>query len=146
MNNLEVLEKFGDFNFTLYTECNSKLTHEYTKMYAALKDSGFTLLFDWDLTGGILVEGDNTVIAGIFFNTVKFEKTILIHLAYVDPGYRRQGIYTKLHHWLDVFGVSESKEDVYSYIHILNKPMMDYIGEKIGYTPLMQLVRRPLNK
>jgi GNAT superfamily N-acetyltransferase len=146
MKYLDTLGQFKNFNYVLYTQDTEKLSAEYEKMFDILKASGFVITSHWELAGGILLEDGEKVIAGIFFNADKFSKALLVHLSYVDPEYRKLGIYTQLHHYLDLFAIENSKDDIYSYIHLTNEPMVEYIAERIGYVPLMQLVKRPVKK
>ena len=144
MDNLSILGEYSDYKYVLYTEETEKLSAEYKRMFLILKESGFTLVSHWVLDGGILLENDKDVIAGIFFNTRNFNNSLLIHIAYVDPAHRNKGIYRTLHSHIDRFSKSLNKLEIYSYIHLSNRPMVEHIGEKVGYVPVMQLVKKTL--
>jgi len=111
-------------------------------MNEKIKDLGYLITPDWTPDRSILLENDNKVIAGIFFNTTKYNKTLLILVAYVEEEYRLQGIYSQLHRFVDLYGVSAGKESVYTYIHCDNTLMTDIVSEKIGYKPVMHLMKR----
>jgi hypothetical protein len=146
MNHLEILGTFNEFNYVLYEKAEPKLATECRRGYKLLQDNGNVVGGKWSLTGGILLESGEKVIAGIFFNTTDYEEAILIHLAFVDEEYRNRGIYRTLHGYIDQVGKQTGKTGVYSYIHLGNKVMVDYICEKIGYKPIMQLVQRPIKE
>jgi GNAT superfamily N-acetyltransferase len=146
MEHLDILGTFKEFNYVLYKNTEEKLVNEFNKVYEILKSNGYVIGTRWDLTGGILLESDKSVIGSIFFNTSEYRSVILIQFAFVDPEYRRQGIYRTLHSYVDMFGKNFGKTDIYSYIHLENKDMVDHVSEKIGYKPLMNLVHRPIKK
>jgi V8-like Glu-specific endopeptidase len=93
---------------------------------------------------GILIEKNGIVVAGVFLNTSKYSSTIVVLLIFVESSYRHQGLYKKCHELITNLGKKLNKSDIYSYIHENNSLMKDIIMEKIGYTPLMQLVTRKI--
>jgi RimJ/RimL family protein N-acetyltransferase len=115
-------------------------------MYDAIKSNGWVIGSSdhWMLDSGILLENDDEIIAGAFFNLNKIKSSILILVIFVDEKYRQNGIYKKLHSLIDEVGKQENRQAVYSYIHVDNKLMNEHIMEKIGYEPVMQLVKRPI--
>jgi hypothetical protein len=114
-------------------------------MYEVIKASGHALASDsWSLDAGILLENNDKVIAGAFFNLSKSSTSILIHIIFVDEEYRKSGIYTKIHSLIDILGIEQNRNDVYSYVHSKNKIMQEHIVKKIGYEPVMQLVSRKI--
>jgi predicted GNAT family acetyltransferase len=140
----KILDKFKEFNYMYYNSCD-KLQEEYEKMYAIIKSNGHVLQSEaWSLDAGILLENENSVIAGSFFNLSKNKNSILIHIIYVDENFRKQGIYKKMHALINQIGLEQNRKYVYSYIHTDNKPMQDYIIKKIGYEPIMSLVRKSI--
>lgn len=143
---MKKIDHFQDFDFVLYQQPDEKLTREYEKMFSAIKAAGHAVASDaWPLDGGILLERGEHVIAGAFFNTSKSKSSLLIHIVYVEHEYRKQGIYKKLHTLLDDFAKSQGRSHIYSYIHVDNKTMTDVIMDKIGYEPVMTLVKRKVN-
>jgi RimJ/RimL family protein N-acetyltransferase len=145
MKHLHPLDKFKDYNFIYYETCTDKLVYQYERMYGIIKASGHALMSDaWSLDSGILLEKDDEVIAGTFFNLSKSSSSILIHVIFVEEPYRQQGIYTRMHELLNDIGNHLGRKNIYSYIHIQNKLMNDHIMKKIGYEPIMQLVKREI--
>lgn len=145
MNHLYLLETFKDYNYIYYKDCTDKLVYQYERMYGIIKANGHALASDaWSLDSGILLEKDDEVIAGTFFNLTKSPSSILIHVIFVEEQYRQQGIYTKMHELLNVIGKDLNRKNIYSYIHLQNKLMNEHIIEKIGYEPIMQLVKREI--
>lgn len=145
MNHLYLLDTFNDYNYIYYKTCTDKLKLQYERMYDIIKNNGHALASDaWSLDSGILLEKDDEVIAGTFFNLTKSPSSILIHVIFVEEQYRRQGIYTKMHELLNVIGKNLDRKNIYSYIHLQNKLMNDHIIDKIGYEPIMQLVKREI--
>jgi hypothetical protein len=141
---MRTLDTFQEFNYNYY-ECCDKLRAEYDRMYGIIKASGHALASDsWSLDAGILLENDNKVIAGGFFNLSKSSTSILIHIIFVEESYRKNGIYTKMHSLIDDVGNQDNRRSVYSYIHIDNELMNNHIISKIGYVPIMQLVKRDI--
>lgn len=140
---MKILDTFKDFNYTYYEACDI-LKKNYDQMYDIIKANGHALSSDsWTLDAGILLENGEKVIAGAFFNLSKSTNSILIHIIYVDNEYRRQGIYKKLHSLIDLIGNEQNRHSVFSYIHNKNE-LMKYVGNSIGYEPIMQLVRRDI--
>lgn len=141
---MKILDTYKEFNYHYY-EANDKLHNEYDRMYGIIKASGHALASDsWPLDAGILLENDDKVIAGSFFNLSKSSSSILIHIIYVEEEYRKQGIYTKMHQLINIVGKQQNRTNVYSYIHMDNYIMTNHIVDKIGYKPIMQLVKRDI--
>ena len=141
---MRTLDTFQEFNYNYY-ECCNKLRVEYDRMYEVIKASGHALASDsGSLDAGILLENNDKVIAGAFFNLSKSSTSILIHIIFVDEEYRKSGIYTKIHSLIDILGIEQNRNDVYSYVHSKNKIMQEHIVKKIGYEPVMQLVSRKI--
>lgn len=141
---MRTLDTFQEFNYNYY-ECCDKLRIEYDRMYGVIKESGHALASDsWSLDAGILLENDNKVIAGGFFNLSKSPTSILIHIIFVEESYRKNGIYTKIHSLIDILGIEQNRHNIYSYVHSKNKIMQEHIVKKIGYEPVMQLVSRQI--
>lgn len=145
MKHLYLLDTFKDYNYIYYKNRTDKLQSQYERMYGIIKANGHALASDaWSLDSGILLEKDDEVIAGTFFNLTKSPSSILIHVIFVEEQHRQQGIYTKMHELLNVIGNHLGRKNIYSYIHLQNKLMNDHIIEKIGYEPIMQLVKREI--
>lgn len=144
MNHFDILGTYEDFKYVLYTHPEVRLVNEFNRVHEIVKQQGHVVGSKWDLSGGIMLESDSKIVAGVFFNTTEYNSAILIHFAYVEPKYRQQGIYTNLHGYVDLVGRHLGKNSVYSYIHLSNTAMVDTISAKIGYTPIMQLVTRPI--
>lgn len=145
MKHLYLLDTFKDYNYIYYKNCTNKLQSQYERMYGIIKANGHALASDaWSLDSGILLEKDDEVIAGTFFNLTKSPSSILIHVIFVEEQHRQQGIYTKMHELLNDIGNYLGRKTVYSYIHIQNELMNDHIMKKIGYEPIMQLVKREI--
>jgi hypothetical protein len=140
-----ILDTFKDYNYIYYESCTDKLATQYERMYGIIKANGHALASDaWSLDSGILLEKDDEVIAGTFFNLTKSSSSILIHVIFVEEKYRQQGIYTRMHSLLNLIGTNLNRKNIYSYIHLQNKLMNDHIVEKIGYEPIMTLVKREI--
>lgn len=141
---MRILDTFNEFKYSYYEVCD-KLKMEYERMYDIIKSNGHALASDsWPLDAGILLENNNEVIAGAFFNLSKSSGSILIHIIYVDDAYRRQGIYKKMHSLIDMIGKEQNRHSVYSYIHNKNEVMQSHVSQSIGYEPVMQLVTRKI--
>lgn len=144
MNHLQILGSYGQYQY-IYMDLCEELVKEYDRMYGIIKASGHALASDaWPLSGGILLKNNQDVIAGAFFNLSKSPKTILIHIIYVEESHRKQGIYTEMHSLIDRIGKELNRTEIYSYIHAENKVMQEYLMKKIGYKPVMQLVKREI--
>jgi RimJ/RimL family protein N-acetyltransferase len=122
-----------------------ELTTEYNRMYGIIEASGHALASDArPLDAGILLKTDQEIIAGSFFNLSKSPSSILIHIIFVEDQHRQQGIYTKMHSLIDTLGKELSRSSIYSYIHSKNQVMQEHIMKKIGYEPVMQLVKKEI--
>ena len=144
MNHLEILDSHGSYQYVFMNNCEV-LTTEYNRMYGIIKDNGHALASDaWTLDAGILLKTDQEIIAGSFFNLSKSSSSILIHIIFVEEAHRKKGIYTKMHSLIDRLGQETGRKNIYSYVHQKNEIMQDYIIEKIGYEPVMQLVKREI--
>ena len=146
MNHLDVLRTYKEFKYVLYNTVEPRMQQEYIRVCNIIKNNGHSLHSDWDLTGGVMLENDREVIASIFYNTTKYKTALLINVAYVEPEYRRQGIYTELHNCVDLVAKQYNMEKIYSYIHANNRPMIDSVMSKIGYSTVMHLVSRETKK
>jgi hypothetical protein len=141
---MKTLDNYKEFKYHYY-EANDKLRKEYDRMYGIIKASGHALASDsWPLDAGILLENDDKVIAGSFFNLSNSPSSILIHVIFVEEEYRKQGIYTKMHQLINTVGKEQNRTSVYSFIHIDNRVMTNHIVDKIGYKLIMQLVKRDI--
>jgi hypothetical protein len=142
---MKILDTFKNFNYTYYNNCE-KLQTEYDKMYNKIKASGYTLGSNdhWLLDAGILLENDDEVIAGAFFNLNKIKSSILILIIFVEEEHRKNGIYKRMHSLIDDIGNQENREAVYSYIHSKNDVMQQFVAKSIGYKTVMHLVSRPI--
>lgn len=141
---MKILDTMGDFNYVYYNSCD-KLSSEYDRMYGIINATGHSLSSDaWSLDAGILLENNDIVIAGAFLNLTHSDKVVLIHIIFVEEEYRKQGIYLKMHSLIDTVGREFDRHAVYSYIHARNELMNEHIMKKIGYEPVMHLVRRPI--
>ena len=145
---MKILYKFKNLNYIYYDNCE-KLHTEYNRMFDILKSSGYTLGSTEDgitLDGGILLENDDSVIAGAFFNFTKYKSAIMILTIFVEEEYRKNGIYTKMHSLIDEIGNDKNKQAVYSHIHSKNDLMQQHVAKSIGYETIMHVVRRPIKK
>ena len=142
---MKILDKFKNLNYTYYDNCE-KLQTEFNRMYDLIKSNGHTVgsNANWPLDAGILLENEDEVIAGAFFNLTKIKSSVLILAIFVEEEYRKNGIYTKMHSLIDDIGNKDNRQSVYSYIHINNELMNNHIISKIGYVPVMQLVKREI--
>jgi hypothetical protein len=142
---MKILDKFKNFNYTYYTDCE-KLQSEYIRMYDVIESNGWVIGSSnhWLLEYGILLENNDEVIAGIFFNVSKFESSILILVTFIEEQYRQQGIYKNLHKLLNNIGNDLGKKTVLAHIHHQNNIMNEHIIEKNGYKPVMTLVERQI--
>jgi len=144
MTHLEILDSHGPYQYVFMNNCE-ELTTEYNRMYGIIKASGHALASDaWPLDAGILLKTDQEIIAGSFFNLSKSPSSILIHIIFVEDQHRQQGIYTKMHSLIDTLGKELSRSSIYSYIHSKNQVMQEHIMKKIGYEPVMQLVKKEI--
>jgi hypothetical protein len=145
---MKILDKFKNLNYTYYDNCE-KIETEYNRMFDILKSSGYTLGSTEDgitLDGGILLENDDGVAAGAFFNVSKYKSAIMILTIFVEEEYRKNGIYTKMHSLIDDIGNEQNKKAVYSHIHSKNDLMQQHVAKSIGYETIMHVVRRPIKK
>lgn len=141
---MRILETVNEFSYTYYEVCD-KLKLEYDRMYGIIKATGHALASDsWPLDAGILLENKDTIIAGAFFNLSKSQSSILIHIIFVEESHRQQGIYKKMHSLIDMIGKESGRSSIYSYIHAENQVMQQHVVEKIGYKPVMHLVKREI--
>lgn len=144
MKNLQELGSYKQYSY-VYHDYSQTLEKEYDRMYGIIKANGHALASDaWSLDGGILLQHDHEVIAGAFFNLTKNPSSILIHIVFVEEEHRRHGIYKQMHSYIDQLGKETGKKNIYSYIHQKNEIMQDFIIDKIGYEPVMQLVKREI--
>jgi hypothetical protein len=141
---MKILDTYNEFSYTYYELCD-KLNLEYNRMYGIIKSDGHSLSSNkWPLEAGILLENKNNVIAGAFFNLNNHASSILMLLVFVEEIHRKKGIYKKLHFLVDDLGKKSGKTSVYSYIHVNNSIMQNHVSKSIGYSPVMNLVRRSI--
>ena len=144
---MKILDQYKNFNYTYYDTCD-KLQIEYNRMFDIITSSGYTVGSNdhWPLDAGILLENDDGVIAGAFFNITKFKHSIIILAIFVEEEYRKNGIYTTMHSLIDDIGNDQNKQAVYSHIHAKNDLMQQHVAKSIGYETIMHVVRRPIKK
>lgn len=143
MNHLQVLDIHDKYKYVYYAQSTDHLVAQHDKMYGLIKAAGHALASDfWPVESGILLENDNEVIAGLFLNLTRSPEVILVHLVFVDSYFRQQGIYTKMHSLVDTIGRRLGRNNVYSYVHVDNELMQNVIMKKIGYEPVLHLVKR----
>jgi len=143
---MRILETYNEYNFTYYEVCD-KLSLEYDRMSGEINANGHSFgAHTWQLDAGILLENNDRVIAGAFFNLSRASNIILIKAVFVEEEFRKQGIYTKLHSLIDRLGIEQNRTMIYSYIHVNNKLMQEHMIEHIGYEPILTLVSRPIRK
>lgn len=146
MKHLDVLGTFENFNYIYYSDKGDKFMEEYNRMYEEIHAAGHALSRDpWPVdTGIILMDDSGKSIAGAFFNLEKYKQTVLLLLIYVNPEFRKKGIYLQLHKLIDFVGKNKGKNRLYSYIHSGNSLMTDYMIERMGYREVMKLVERDI--
>ena len=144
---MKILDQYKNFNYTYYDTCD-KLQIEYNRMFDIITSSGYTVGSNdhWPLDAGILLENDDEVIAGAFFNLNKIKNSILILIIFVEEEHRKNGIYKRMHSLIDGIGNQENREAVYSYIHSKNDVMQQFVAKSIGYKTVMHLVGRRVKK
>lgn len=137
---------YQTYSYNLYSDADEKLQEYYRKFYNNMVSNELVATsLPLDISAGILLENSKEVIAGIFYSFEdKYPKSILIRLVWVNAEHRKNGIYTKLHRILDIVGKELGKTTVWSTIHLNNHLMVDIILKKIGYTPIMQVVKRQI--
>ena len=141
---MKKLDTYKEFTYTYYESCD-KLKSEYNRMYKITTENGHALESNsWQLESGILLENENEVIAGSFFNLKSRSSSVLMYLIFVEEPYRKNGIYKNMHLLIDRLGKEQGKTSIYSYIHIDNSIMQDHVEKKIGYIPLMHVVRKDI--
>lgn len=144
IKNKDILDTFEDFKYVYYIR-NEKLIKNYHKMFAELKLAGHMIRKEnTPIDRGILLENNNEVIAGCFFNVSKISSVILIDTIFVDQPYRQKGIYKKMHFLLDTIGKNLNKKSIYSSIHIDNQIMQQHVMKKIGYEVVLHTVKRDI--
>jgi hypothetical protein len=67
-----------------------------------------------------------------------------MYLIFVEESYRKNGIYKNMHRLIANLGKEQGKTSIYSYIHLDNYIMQNYVAKNIGYVPLMTLVRKDI--
>ena len=140
---MRTLDTFKEFNYVFYDTASDKLLQEYDRMFNIVRSTGQALLQE-NIDSGILLENNGNVIAGAFFELNKAPNIILIQIIFVNEEFRKNGIYKKLHSLIDLIGKERNKSGVYSYIHLKNDLMQKTIADKIGYTTIMNIVRRDI--
>lgn len=144
MNHLQTLDSHNGYQYVYLNNCE-ELENEYNRMYSIIKANGHALASDtWPLDAGILLKNDQEVVAGSFFNLSNIPTRILIHIIFVEEKYRQHGIYTKMHSLINRLGKESNRKEIYSYIHADNRIMQEHLIEKIGYQPVMHLVKRDI--
>jgi GNAT superfamily N-acetyltransferase len=144
MHHLEILAAHGKFNYIFYEKLEDKLISEFKRMNDNILKKGHGVRVDMDLSGGVLLEDDHQVIAGIFYNHLKYKTALLSLVIYVEPEYRQQGIYRKMVEYLEQVARNHKMEEIFAYFHVDNKIINDIGTAKIGYKPVMSLMCRPV--
>jgi hypothetical protein len=141
---MKKLDTYKEFTYIYYESCD-KLKSEYDRMYKTLIANGHALESSiWPLESGILLENENEVIAGSFFNLKSRVSSILMYLVFVEEPHRKNGIYKNMHLLVNRLGKEQGKTSIYSYIHLDNSVMQDHVAKNIGYIPLMHVVRKDI--
>lgn len=145
MEDKTVLGTFGDYTYRFYNSLDQRLIDYYRRGYSELAKSGNTvldLLYDVDVA--IILEKDEKIIAATFLNINKRPKVVTIQLIYVEPEFRNKHIHRTMHQHIDVIGKRLDKDMVVSTVHANNKVMLNYIVDKVGYSPLWHTFKRDL--
>lgn len=142
MQHLTVLDSYKEFKYIFYLK-NKKLNDYYLTMYNELEKAGHAGLMIFELNGGILLESEDRVIGGSFLNFHRYNHGILILCIFVDPAYRRQGIWKTMHKCIDKIAKNKNKKEIWSAIHVNNLPMLEAL-KTINYTTEFYTVKRNL--
>ena len=94
----------------------------------------------------ILLEDENEVVAGIFYDLQKSLSSVYILLAVTNDGHRKKGIYKKMHSLIDIIGKSHGRVGVTSFMGLDNDLLTDTIARTVGYKPIFQVMHRPIKK
>jgi hypothetical protein len=141
------VEKYLDYEYTLYPQSNAKLIVEYEKMFELyrheIKDY-ITRPLPYSVDGGVLLTKGDDVIAGLFYHSASLREDLMIIIVYVHKEHRGNEIHKQLHNCLDMIAKSHNRKKVYSTILKNNEQMIEHVGPKIGYETVQEylVVRR----
>lgn len=138
------LAHWQTFDYCYYTDLTDHHLTIYNSIEHNLTAMGTTLRTIWQPDQAIILENNRTWAAAVFFNTREYANSILIINLYVQPEYRQQGIYTRLHELIDMIAVPLNKQSVYSFIDQNNDLMQTTVKDRIGYRTVMHLVKRDI--
>lgn len=151
---LEVFEQYTfnhydcfsvDLNFYDTTPSDNKILNVFKKMYGRFLENGGTHIpGQFQIDGAILLEDDNEVVAGIFYDLQKSLSNIYILLAFTEEEHRRKGIYKKFHNLIDTIGKDHGRIGVNSFMGLNDTLMVNTIASTVGYKPIFQVVHRPI--
>ena len=136
-----------DIDFYNDSETDNKVLSVFKDMYKRFLEQGGTHVpGKFQIDGAILLENEEEIIAGIFYDLQKSLSNIYILLAFTEKDYRRKGIYKMLHNFIDQIGSEHGRIGVNSFMGLEDTLMIETIAGSVGYKPLFQVVHRPIKK
>ena len=126
---------------------DNRILSIFKDMYNKYLDTGgIHIPGKFQIDGAILLEDENEVVAGIFYDLQKSLSSVYILLAVTNDGHRKKGIYKKMHSLIDVVGKSHGRVGVTSFMGLDNNLLTDTIARTVGYKPIFQVMHRPIKK
>ena len=141
----EKLGSYSDYSYIYYDYLTNHLEKTYEYFEKEIKKMGN--LFGRDSrgpSGGILLENDKEVIAGIIYTVTP--QSIVILSGFVKEQHRGNKIYKTLHQYLDTVAKHHNKKHITSLIHVNNNAMLTQIGPALGYKIVCHLVHRKVSE
>lgn len=99
-----------------------------------------------DVHGVIWAKINNEVVGALFYDLERSKESsgVWVVLAYVEPQYRNQGIYKKLHNYLTGVTKDLGRSRVVTWMNINNHKMFE-IGKTVGYHGVMVIMERKVD-
>jgi len=99
-----------------------------------------------DVHGVIWAKINEDVVGALFYDLERSKDSngVWVVLAYVDPKYRQQGIYTELHRYLSLLAIELGRSRIVTWMNVNNQKMFQ-IGKSVGYQSVMVIMERRLD-
>ena len=145
LNHKEILGTYLNYSYVYYDQATDHVCAAYDNFDKEIKKMGNLFARDPSTpAGGILLENDKEVIAGIIY-TVN-PQSIRILSGFVEEQHRGNKIYKALHQYLDRVAKHHNKKHITSTIHANNNTMLNQIGPSLGYKIVCHLVHRKVSE
>jgi len=134
---LRIISTQGDLTYYHYDRFNREVNEFYLHGMSKLIESGHSAIAEpkiTDFMGAIVCKLNDKIVGGLYYHNydVEIHRCLDVQLTYIEPTYRKQGIFKQLHIGLDSVIKEQNYAGAISYQNIKNTSMEE-VRASVGY-------------